>query len=167
MNGASLIFYGLGNFMHPGTAEMTRFGICRDYGLMAKVHLARIQGYWRVAAVEAIPLTKTHIGPERFSPEQGIRRIYTLNHLGAQFGDGKAAQGVRFTPRKDGTGLYCTEGADLLEGKVGALCTSFQPAPAIPSKLARQLASACQDKPFYGAPKKKRNPSGFWGFGSN
>ncbi len=167
MNGASLIFYGLGNFMHPGTAEMSRFGICRDYGLMAKVHLARIQGYWRVAAVEAIPITKTNIGPERFTPEEGVRRIYALNHLGAQLGDGKAAQGVRFTPRKDGTGLYCTEGADLLEGKVGALCTGFQPAPAIPNKLARQLASACQDKPFYGAPKKKRKPSTFWGFGSH
>jgi poly-gamma-glutamate capsule biosynthesis protein CapA/YwtB (metallophosphatase superfamily) len=34
--GNSLIFYGMGNFLHPGTAEMSRFGICRDYGLMAK-----------------------------------------------------------------------------------------------------------------------------------
>ena len=47
LDGKSLIFYGLGNFLHPGTAEMTRFGICRDYGLMAKVHLARIDGAWR------------------------------------------------------------------------------------------------------------------------
>ena len=37
IDGKSLIFYGLGNFLHPGTAEMTRLGICRDYGLMAKV----------------------------------------------------------------------------------------------------------------------------------
>ncbi len=167
MNGASLIFYGLGNFMHPGTAEMSRFGICRDYGLMAKVHLARIQGYWRAAAIEAIPITKTNMHPERFTPEQGVRRIYALNYLGAQLGDGKAAQGVRFTPRKDGTGLYCTEGADLLGGKVGAMCSGWQPAPAIPTKLGRQLASACQDKPFYGAVKKKRKPSGFFGFGSH
>ena len=41
LDGKSLIFYGLGNFLHPGTAEMSRFGICRDYGLMAKVHLAQ------------------------------------------------------------------------------------------------------------------------------
>ncbi len=119
MDGASLIFYGLGNFMHPGTAEMSRFGICRDYGLMAKVHLARMQGYWRAAAIEVIPLTKTNIHPERFAPEQGVKRIYALNYLGAQLGDGKAAQGVRFTPRKDGTGLYCTEGAELLDGNSG------------------------------------------------
>ena len=46
LDGKSLIFYGLGNFLHPGTAEMTRFGMCRDYGLMAKVHLARIDGAW-------------------------------------------------------------------------------------------------------------------------
>lgn len=41
VNGKSVIFYGLGNFLHPGTAAMTRFGMCRDYGLMAKVHLLR------------------------------------------------------------------------------------------------------------------------------
>ena len=40
LDGKSLIFYGLGNFLHPGTAELSRFGLCRDYGLMAKVHLA-------------------------------------------------------------------------------------------------------------------------------
>ncbi len=48
LDGKSLIFYGLGNFLHPGTAELTHFGICRDYGLMAKVHLARVDGAWRV-----------------------------------------------------------------------------------------------------------------------
>jgi len=154
-------------FLHPGTAEMTRFGICRDYGLMAKVHLARIQGYWRVAAIEAIPLTKTQIRPERFAPQESVRRIYALNYLGAQLGDGKFAQGVRFTPRKDGSGLYCTSGTDELDGELGALCADWRPAPAIPTKLARQLASACADKPFYGAAKKKRpKPSSFWdGFG--
>ena len=163
LNGSSLIFYGLGNFMHPGTAPMARFGICRDYGLMAKVHLARIQGYWRAMAIEAIPLTKTHIRPERFAPREGIRRIYALNHLGAKLGDGNFAQGIRFTPRKDGTGLYCAKGADELEGKLGALCATWQPAPAIPRKLARHLTKACADKPFYGAAKKtRRKPSSFW-----
>ncbi len=61
------IFYGLGNFLHPGTAELKRFGICRDYGLMAKVHLARIDGAWRVEAIEAIPLANTQAHPERFA----------------------------------------------------------------------------------------------------
>ncbi|HEY6669403.1 MAG TPA: CapA family protein, partial [Methyloceanibacter sp.] len=57
LNGKSLILYGLGNFLHPGTAEMTRFGMCRDYGLMAKVYLARVDGAWRVETIEAIPPT--------------------------------------------------------------------------------------------------------------
>ena len=162
--GNSLIFYGLGNFLHPGTAEMKRFGICRDYGLMAKVHLARLDGRWQVEAIEAIPLTKTHMRPERFPPQQSARRIYALNYLGAQLGDGGQAEGLRFTPRQDGSGLYCAAGAASLGGKVGALCAAWHPAPAIPKQLARQLASACADKPFYGAgtKKKRRKPTSFW-----
>ena len=46
---ASLIFYGLGNFLHLGTANMTSSGICRDYGLMARVHLRRGRWQARVA----------------------------------------------------------------------------------------------------------------------
>jgi hypothetical protein len=165
--GNSLIFYGLGNFMHPGTAEMSRFGICRDYGLMAKVHLARLDDRWQVEAIEAIPLTNTQIRPERFPPQESTRRIYALNYLGAQLGDGKTAEGVRFAPRQDGSGLYCASDAASLGGKVGALCAAWRPAPAIPSNLGRQLASACADKPFYGAGQEKRRTpsSSFWGFG--
>ena len=162
--GNSLIFYGLGNFMHPGTAEMTRFGICRDYGLMAKVHLARLDGDWRVAAIEAIPLTGTHVRPVRFTPQDSARRIYALNYLGAQLGDGATSQGVRFTPRQDGTGLYCAPGAEAMGGKLAALCAGWQPAPAIPRQLGRQLASACADKPFYQS-KRRRNSGASWGFG--
>lgn len=164
--GDSLIFYGLGNFLHPGTAEMKRFGICRDYGLMAKVHLAKLEGDWTVGAIEAIPLTNTHMKPERFPPEQSMQRIFALNHLGAQLGDGATSQGLRFTTRADGSGLYCTQGAASLGGKIGDLCRGYQSAPATPAKLARHLQSACADKPFYGAgQKKQREPNGFFGFG--
>jgi hypothetical protein len=70
---------------------------------------------------------------------------------------------VRFTPRADGTGLYCAPRAASLGGKIGALCTGWRPAPAPSARLARQLASACADKPFYGADgtTKRRQPS-FW-----
>lgn len=158
LNGKSLIFYGLGNFVHPGTADMSRFGLCQDYGLMAKVHLARIEGTWTVAAVEAIPLTKTHVRPERFASEQeSAARIFALNHLAAKLDDGKTAKGVRFTPRPDGSGLYCAAGADALGGKVEALCADWQPAAASPPQLARRIAIACQDRPFYGrSPTTKR-----------
>ena len=152
LNGKSLIFYGLGNFMHPGTAEMTRFGICRDYGLMAKVHLARAEVGWTVGAIEAIPLTKTNVRPERFGAEESQTRIQVLNHLAPELDDGKKAKGVRFTPLADGSGLYCAPGASALGGTIGTLCQSWQEAAAPPKPLAEKIAVACEDKPFYGKP---------------
>ncbi|MGV1015483.1 MAG: CapA family protein, partial [Methyloceanibacter sp.] len=160
LNGKSLIFYGLGNFMHPGTAEMTRFGICRDYGLMAKVHLARTGGDFRVAAIEAIPLAKTNERPERFPREEAMTRIYALNHLSGELDDGKRAYGVRFTPQADGSGLYCAAGAADLGGELATLCRGWQEAAAPPEEIARQIDAACEDKPFYGKPAitKRRSP---------
>ena len=159
LSGTSLIFYGLGNFLHPGTAEMTRFGICRDYGLMAKVHLAKGQnGAFTIAAVEAIPLTKTNLRPERFaSPQESQTRIQALNYLDARLGDGKGARGLSFTPQADGSGLYCAEGAADLGGKVGALCKGWEPPADPPRALLAKIAKSCEDKPFYGA--GKREPS--------
>jgi poly-gamma-glutamate synthesis protein (capsule biosynthesis protein) len=152
INGKSLIFYGLGNFLHPGTAEMTRFGLCRDYGLMAKVHLARQGGAWQVEAIEAIPLTNTQMKPERFKPEEAIKRLYALNHLAAELDDEKSARGVRFTPQADGSGLYCAAGAAELGGKLTTLCQGWHP-PGEPDKaLATKITEACEDKPFYGKP---------------
>lgn len=160
-SGKSLIFYGLGNFLHPGTAEMKRFGICRDYGLMAKVHLARMAGAWQVGAIEAIPLTGTALKPERFAAAEGAKRIHVLNHLAAGLDDEKAAKGVRFTPQPDGTGLYCAEGAGELGGKIGALCEAWQEPGEPDAALAKTIAQACEDKPFYGKPAvvKRRQPA--------
>jgi Bacterial capsule synthesis protein PGA_cap len=160
LNGKSLIFYGLGNFLHPGTLEPARFGLCRDYGLMSKVHLARSGGAWRVEAIEAIPLTNTQSRPERFVAGEGTKRIHALNHLAAGLDDGKNARGVRFAPRPDGSGLYCADGAAALGGEIGTLCQGWQQ-PGDPDKaLAATIASACEDKPFYGKPAlvKRRVP---------
>lgn len=161
INGKSLIFYGLGNFLHPGTAEMTRFGICRDYGLMAKVHLAKLDGAWRVEAIEAIPLTDTQARPERFAAPESEKRIFALNHLAAGLDDGKNAKGVRFTPQADGSGLYCAAGAADLGGKLGMLCQGWQPAAEPEKPLATKIAESCTDKPFYGKPAlvKRRAPA--------
>lgn len=152
LNGKSLIFHGLGNFLHPGTAEPARFGLCRDYGLLAKVHLARIDGAWTVEAIEAIPLTRTQMRPERFTADEGRKRIYALNHLAAGLDDGKNAKGVRFTPRPDGSGLYCADGAATLGGDIGALCQGWQKPGEPDTALAATVAAACADKPFYGKP---------------
>jgi poly-gamma-glutamate capsule biosynthesis protein CapA/YwtB (metallophosphatase superfamily) len=161
LNGKSLIFYGLGNFLHPGTAEMTRFGLCRDYGLMAKVYLARVDGAWRVEAIEAIPLTNTQLKPERFAVPESEKRIYALNHLAAGLDDGKTAKGVRFTPQADGSGRYCADDAANLGGKIASLCQGWQHAAEPEKALADRIADACEDKPFYDRPAmaKRRAPS--------
>jgi poly-gamma-glutamate synthesis protein (capsule biosynthesis protein) len=161
IDGKSLIFYGLGNFLHPGTAEMTRFGLCRDYGLMAKVHLARIDGAWRVEAIEAIPLTNTKVRPARFSTKEAEKRIYALNHLAAGLDDDTTKRGVRFTPQANGSGLYCADGAAALGGKLATLCQGWQPAAEPDQKLAAKIEAACEDKPFYGKPSmvKRRTPT--------
>jgi hypothetical protein len=67
---------------------------------------------------------------------------------------------VRFTPQQDGTGLYCAAGAAELGGKLAALCQGWQE-PGEPDKaLAKKIADACEDKPFYGKPAvvKRRVP---------
>jgi len=140
----SLIFYGLGNFLHLGTANMTSSGVCRDYGLMARVHLRRIEGKLAVRAVEAIPVTDTHYRPRRLSGEQGAARVHALNHLAATLDDpaGKA-RGLRFTPQSNGSGLYCVPGADKDASRIGALCRGFLPTPPIPATLQPQIAASC------------------------
>jgi poly-gamma-glutamate capsule biosynthesis protein CapA/YwtB (metallophosphatase superfamily) len=141
----SLIFYGLGNFLHLGTANMTSSGICRDYGLLGRVHLRRgADGKLATRAVEAIPVTDTHFRPRRLTGEQGAARVHALNYLAATLDDpaGKA-RGLRFAPQNSGGGLYCVPGADKDPGRIGTLCRNFQPAPPIPATLQSQIAASC------------------------
>ncbi|MFD0985582.1 CapA family protein [Methyloligella solikamskensis] len=157
--GDSLIFYGLGNFLHPGTTNMARFGVCRDYGLLAKVHLARgPTGRFEVMAIEAIPIRETHLKPKRFEPVSAAHnRIAALNYLGARLGNREESRGVQFTPQPDGSGLYCAPEADALSGKVGRLCEAWQPASRPSDRLLHQIAEACKEKPKE-PPKPKVKP---------
>jgi poly-gamma-glutamate synthesis protein (capsule biosynthesis protein) len=144
-NGA-LIFYGLGNFMHHGTADITGNHVCRSYGLFARVHVAEgPDGKWRTRAVEAIPVTDVHISPRRYgSLEQSHYRVHALNYLGETLDDdASGARGMRFTPQPDGSGLYCVEGAAGDGGRIGALCKGWKPAPAIPASLRGAIAASC------------------------
>lgn len=140
--GKSLIFYGLGNFLHQGTADITGKGICRDYGLMARVHLKKqSDGRLALRAVEAIPVTDTHFRPRPLTGEAGASRIHALNYLDANLGEG--SDGIAFTPQADGTGLYCLPGAGKDGGTIGALCKGYRPAPPIPDDLASSIDSSC------------------------
>lgn len=144
-NGA-LIFYGLGNFMHHGTADITGNHVCRSHGLFARVHVAQgADGTWRTRAVEAIPVTDTHIAPRRYaSAEQSHYRVHALNYLGETLDSpSSGAKGMRFTPQPDGSGLYCVAGAATDGGRIGALCKSWKPAPPVPASLRGAIAASC------------------------
>ncbi len=144
--GHSVIFYGLGNFLHHGTANMAGKGICRSYGLLARVHLIRAEGgALRARAIEAIPVTNMHLRTRRYeSTAESHRRIHALNYLASRLDNAAdGATGVRFTPQADGSGLYCFKGAERDPGKIGALCKGWRPAPPIPASLRGAIARSC------------------------
>lgn len=134
------IFYGLGNFLHWGTQDMSKHDMCHDYGLVAKIHLSAQDGEKpTVRAIEAIPVTGMHIRTRRMDPATSTDRIFALNHLNEQFG----RNGVQFAIEADGTGLYCAPGSERLPGNIGARCAS-KPAVAQPSAaLASRIADTC------------------------
>ncbi len=137
------VFYGLGNFLHWGTQDMSRFDMCRDYGLVARVHLAAAPGErLTVRAIEALPITQMHKTPRLMGGEAGTARIHALNHLAKRFG----ASGVRFAPQVDGTGLYCAAGAERLSGTIGARCTAPAVVAEPPPELAAKIQAACSKK---------------------
>jgi poly-gamma-glutamate synthesis protein (capsule biosynthesis protein) len=143
--GRSLIFYGLGNFLHHGTADMTHNDICRNWGLMARVHLRHgASGHLDIRAVEAIPVTDTHFRPRRLTGAQGQARIAALNYLDGILDDeGGKARGVRFAPQADGSGLYCLQGAENDGGRIGALCRKFALPVASAPQPQPQTVAAC------------------------
>lgn len=145
LRGQSLIFYGLGNFLHHGTANITGKGVCRDYGLFARVHLSKaLNGHWDVKAVEAVPMTDTHRKTRPLSGASGTARVHVLNYLAGTLDDATSgARGLRFTPQKNGSGLYCVAGAEKVSGGIGALCKGYTTAPPIPENLRGSIAASC------------------------
>ncbi len=145
MRGKSLIFYGLGNFLHHGTANITGKGVCRDYGLFSRVYLSKgADGRWAVKAVEAVPMSDTHRKTRRLIGGSGVARIHVLNYLASTLDNtASGAKGLRFTPQKSGSGLYCVPGADKLSGAIGALCKAYTPAPPIPENVRGSIAASC------------------------
>lgn len=125
--GGKLIFYGLGNFLHLGTQDMSRNDKCRDYGLVARVHIAQVAGgHLAARAVEVVPITDTHLAPRPMEAKQAARRIAVLNGLARGLDDDQAdARGLRFVTQADGSGLYCFPDAWLEPGRIGKLCRGW------------------------------------------
>lgn len=132
------IFYGLGNFIHYGTRDLSGNGVCRDYGLMVKAHFTTDASRKpALQAIEAFALKGTHKRVRLHEPAEGARRMDVLNVLAAQFDrPHEGARGVRFQARADGTGLYCAQGAGTLGGRIGALCAGYQ-GPAYPPEYVQ------------------------------
>lgn len=143
--GEKLIFYGLGNFLHLGTQDMSSFGICRDFGVLARLHLASdAKGRLVASAVEIIPVTGMHASTRRMAPEQSRARIHVLNYLASGLDAPQAdARGVRFTPQPDGRGIYCATGADGEGEPTAALCKGWSEPAAPLEGLRNQIASSC------------------------
>lgn len=138
-----LIFYGLGNFVHFGTMDMGRMNACRDYGLVGRVHLKIEAGRAAIRAIEAIPIKGTHLRPVRFEPTQARQRIQILNALSARLDNAASgARGVRFKPTEDGSGLYCSPGAEQDGGRIGALCARAASEAAV-ADPGRTATAAC------------------------
>lgn len=137
------LFYGLGNLLHPGMQDMSRHGICRDYGLLARIHLGRAGDGFTVRAIEVTTLADMHAGARPRTGEDGRTRVAVLNHLAAGLDRPGTATGVRFSPREDGTGLWCAEGAAADGGSIGALCRGHEALAPPPAELTRRIAASC------------------------
>lgn len=140
-----VIFFGLGNLAHPGMQDMDRHGLCRDYGLLARVHFMReAGGRFTLAAIEATALREMHAGVDARTGDDGRQRVAVLNHLAQGLDDATSgARGVRFLPRADGTGLHCRPGAERIDGPIGAACRAASAVPPTEPSLERRVAASC------------------------
>ncbi len=130
--GGKLVFYGLGNLLHPGMQNMSTFNRCRDYGILAKLHLSRDQqGKVRAGAIELRVLRDMHLVSRPMSAKKAKQRIAVLNQLAAGLDHRPSgAKGIRFRSRADGAGLACLPGAAVLEGPIATLCREWAGLPA-------------------------------------
>lgn len=127
INNGRLIVYGLGNFLHQGTANMNGKGGCQDFSLVMRAHfVARKNSRPELAAVEVMPIRDTHFRAVALRGDQAARRIAVLNGFAGQFDDPAAgARGVRCVAQDDGTGIFCTKAA-AINLATNALCQTFR-----------------------------------------
>ena len=124
-----LIFYGLGNLLHLGMQNMSKFGPCRDFGLLGRIHLTPGDDGRLVArAVEVVPLVDMHRHSRPMDAARAHTRIAVLNDLATGLDDmPSGATGLRFVAQADGSGLHCLFGARDLPGRIGERCRAAPP----------------------------------------
>ncbi len=166
--GDNVIFWGLGNFLLLGDRDLGRvwsYTLCRDFGLLARIYLLpHGKGTLRPRAVEIVPITGVSTLPKPFPVGEASERVEVINYLSAMLDDpASGAIGLRFAPQKNGSGLFCFEGAAADPGKIGELCRGFElPSPPSDERLAR-IEKACRvltqaernPRPLYGPPPQE------------
>lgn len=128
-----IALFGLGNFMHFGTADLAGNGPCRDFGLIVRVRMTNLWGRWRASELEAIPISHTHRIPRRLDPAAARVRLAALNALSAAVSDA-GLQPVIFGADPDGTGRACLSHAR-------ASCVA--PPLALADDTLRAVARSC------------------------
>lgn len=117
-----MIFYSLGNYMMPGSADISRRTLGYDYGLFARVYLewSESQNRMQLQASEIIPLTKVHSTARPIPGATGGSRVQFLNQLSLQqLGD----NGVQYRERADGSGVFCPGNAEISsQDRARAIC---------------------------------------------
>ena len=117
-----LILYGLGNFMHSGTQDMSRYGACRDFGLYARAYLWSGRGQAPlIRAIEVFPLRGMHAVPEPMPAAEAARRIAILNALNAAVA-GPGIPPVRLEPTDGASGLACFGDQSAFGDELAARC---------------------------------------------
>ncbi len=136
--GKNLIFYGLGNLLHLGMQNMSKFGRCRDFGLLAKLHLFRTRrGRLQAGAVEMRILENMHFISQPMSPVRSRQRIAVINMLAGELDHNQSgARGVRFRWRADGSGVVCLATTKGLPGPLDKLCKQWAGLPKAQSAPA-------------------------------
>lgn len=139
-----LVVYGLGNFLHHGTANMNGKGGCQDFSLVVRAHfVGRKAARPELAAVEVVPVQDTHFQTVALNGKQAARRIAVLNGFAGQFDDpSSGAKGVRFVAQDDGTGIFCTKAA-ALHPATKALCRTYRPDHLEAERFYAVAAASC------------------------
>lgn len=120
LNGKA-IFYSLGNYLMVGSANITGRGIDTDYGLFGRAHFAWDASARRLKlqAVEAIPLTDTHLRPRPLGADAAASRIRFLNSLSTRE---LGSMGMQFRTTAAGSGVFCNRQNLAYSVRAKAVC---------------------------------------------
>ncbi len=142
-----VIFYGLGNFMHTGTQDMSRYGSCRDFGLYAKAYLWLAPGEAPVIrALELLPVRGMHAVPEAMPPAEASKRIAIVNAMNVAVAEA-GVQPVRFDTTGNGAGLACFGDQPAFGDELSARCKAAAGPRAASPLVDRTLPASCGFEP--------------------